>query len=708
MPTVNASPGLPRDDLFYRQWYLNNTGQSFGVPGVDLNVLDVWKDYTGAGVTVGVYDDGVQYDHPDLDGNYDTSLHIVIDGQVHDPYPEGPQSVHGTPVAGIIAAERNGKGTVGVAYGAKIAGVDIFFDPALGGGDFSVTGSLAFHEMDRFDITNHSWASAPYEDNQFSLRDDIVSFYAGWQESVQLGRDGLGTVNVVSAGNSRLDLEHTNMSNRTSSPYAIAVAAVTHDGEVALYSSPGASLLISGLSNVVVGPPEGDIWTTDRTGKGGYSDGKNQAPLNNNPNYDAFFGGTSAAAPTVSGVVALILDANPLLGYRDVQQILAYSARHVGSPIGSQPLGSEKYAWGFNAADTWNGGGLHFSNDYGFGLVDALAAVRLAETWTGQETFANLQLIKTDVWHGDKAIPYAKALTFTIATGADVSLESVELGLNHSGDLTDYDIVLTSPSGTKSILSTATPFFDVPSDAKIPWAYYSNAFRGEDAAGVWKISITDAFVANPGRLTDAYLRFYGAAPSDDDVLIFTNEFSDYAGRNGHSKVLGDTAGRDTLNAAAVSAATTIDLAKGTGVIDGVKITLRGSVQDVLGGDGDDKLTGDARANWLAGGRGADTLKGGGGKDVIEDGDGRDVMYGGNQGDLFRLGLDRDVDRIKDFELGRDWIELTCPANFDFDDLNLRTLKKGEVQISFLDECLIITGGRTLTAAALTDHDILIV
>jgi hypothetical protein len=49
--------------------------------------------------------------------------------------------------------------------------------------------------------------------------------------------------------------------------------------------------------------------------------------------------------------------------------------------VGVGPAGSERYLWQFNAADTWNGGGLHFSNDYGYGLVDALAAVRLAETW---------------------------------------------------------------------------------------------------------------------------------------------------------------------------------------------------------------------------------------------------------------------------------------------------------------------------------------
>ena len=83
----------------------------------------------------------------------------------------------------------------------------------------------------------------------------------------------------------------------------------------------------------------------------------------------------------VTGVVSLMYDANAGLGWRDVQSILASSARHVGSDVGGGIAGSEHYAWDFNAAGTWNGGGQHFSNDYGYGLVDALAAVRLAETW---------------------------------------------------------------------------------------------------------------------------------------------------------------------------------------------------------------------------------------------------------------------------------------------------------------------------------------
>lgn len=126
------------------------------------------------------------------------------------------------------------------------------------------------------------------------------------------GRDGLGTVNVVSAGNGRLEERNTNDSNLSAMPEAITVAAVGRDGYVTETSTPGASLLVSA--------PGEAIWTTDRVGVAGYSDGWSETG-NRDTSVTNAFSGTSAAAPMVAGVVALMLDANPALGFRDVQTI---------------------------------------------------------------------------------------------------------------------------------------------------------------------------------------------------------------------------------------------------------------------------------------------------------------------------------------------------------------------------------------------------
>ena len=107
-----------------------------------------------------------------------------------------------------------------------------------------------------------------------------------------------------------------------------------------LGSFGGASSFSSAGSSVLLSAPGEEILTTDLTGQGGFSV----------DDYFDGFSGTSAAAPIVSGVVALMLEANPELGYRDVQEILAYSS--------ANPTGNN---WSSNAATDANGGGLTFT-----------------------------------------------------------------------------------------------------------------------------------------------------------------------------------------------------------------------------------------------------------------------------------------------------------------------------------------------------------
>lgn len=188
------SASMPHDDPWFdEQWYLVNN-----VTGIDINVLPVWADYDGTGVTIGIWDDGVQSNHPDLADNYDASLHIILEnGDVHDPEPEDLRSAHGTAVAGIIAGVDNAIGVIGVAHGASIAGVDMFFDEALGV-------SIYTSAIKNFDVTNHSWGwTGGYFDSIFNPDDFAfgepfwADFHTGFHDGVIEGRGGLGTITVT-------------------------------------------------------------------------------------------------------------------------------------------------------------------------------------------------------------------------------------------------------------------------------------------------------------------------------------------------------------------------------------------------------------------------------------------------------------------------------------------------------------------------------
>ncbi|RCJ18701.1 hypothetical protein A6S26_28375 [Nostoc sp. ATCC 43529] len=139
---------LPSDFLFSYQWHLYNPG------GLDLNVVNVWDDYTGNGVIVGVIDDGFDYLHYDLDDNYDTTIDYDFNDNNFSAYGNLDDN-HGTSVAGIIAAENNGVGSVGVAYNATITGFRAISNNSIDGIIVGVTNAL--WNSVNVDVVNNSW-----------------------------------------------------------------------------------------------------------------------------------------------------------------------------------------------------------------------------------------------------------------------------------------------------------------------------------------------------------------------------------------------------------------------------------------------------------------------------------------------------------------------------------------------------------------------
>lgn len=600
---------MPSDGMVSSQWHLKNTGQTGGTPGIDINVTAVWDDYTGAGVSIGIYDDGVDYTHADLNDNYDASQHLIINGYTYDAMPNN--GYHGTAVAGLIAAENDGTGTVGVAYGSTITGVPILqsvMAPQI---------IAALNEWDHFDVVNNSWGNTtPFQVNASSSDEYWRSFDAAIVNA-GTGRDGLGTIIVKSAGNNRASGNDTNYDNFSNHRQVITVGAVDHKGMVTNYSTPGATTLITApSSNLTLG-----LTTTDVSGAAG----------DNSGDYLSDFGGTSAAAPLVTGVVALMLEANPDLGWRDVQEILAMSARQTGDP--ATLSGYEKYVWAFNGAENWNGGGMHFSNDYGFGMVDALAAVRLAESWTLQGTSANEIRVSVSA-APNAAIPDNGSVTFQLAIPQDIIIDHVELTVDilhpNRGDLR---ITLTSPDGTVSIVMDR-PLNGTESGDNLLFRFGSNAFWGENSAGTWTVTISDTKGGNVGTVKSLNLAAYGDSLTADDLYVFTNEYASLASDPSRATLTDSDGGTDMLNAAAVTSGSTLDLRSGaTSIIAGksIKIANGTTIENAYGGDGADLIIGNAGANKLYGARGDDTLEGGAGDDMLDGGTGNDIArYAGDR------------------------------------------------------------------------------
>jgi hypothetical protein len=603
--TMNATPA---DPLFRHQWGLLNTGQAYGGPGIDINVLPVWRDYTGAGIRVGVIDSGVQLDHPDLAGRIDPDA--VWDAAQDRPGggPIDPEENHGTAVAGIIAAEANTIGGVGVAPGATLGAYHVGFGADL---SFAVRNDqfeIAFRHAlaDRMDIVNNSWgATVPFAGGIYDEVEDLA----------RQGRDGLGSIVIFANGNSRAEGEDGGLELQHNVPYVINVGAVQNNGVITGYSTPGADLLISApggaQTNQAASRPGNGIVTTDRTGAEGYNKASGAAG-----DYTFSFNGTSAATPFVSGVVALMLEANPGLGYRDVQEILARSAR-VTDPAATN--------WTTTASGDWNGGGSRFSRDYGFGMVDAHAAVRLAESYRGREARTAAEVLELE--SGEALLDPVQleplsATSIPFVIDGDVTIEHVQLKVDfETVDSANLLMELISPEGSRIRLLNLAERTRGEPWPEGGFVLATPGFWGEKGGGIWELAVMsvnrDSSVNE--SLLSAELSVTGAAGHSRREIIYTDDFREMAEASSARQTLDEASGATIVNAAAVTGAVQLDLAQRMLNIGGVAVTIDDAttIGTIHGGDGNDIFRGDGAATVFAPGRGTNITEGGGGADRLK-------------------------------------------------------------------------------------------
>ncbi|APE05144.1 MAG: serine protease [Alteromonas sp.] len=556
-------------------------GEAALVAGEDINVVGAFaKGVTGKGVTAVVVDSGLELRHEDLSPNVvpNRSLNLETEGVLDrtDPTSQSTTGDHGTSVAGLIAAKGwNGKGGRGVSPDTGLIGMDYIGQPSplvpqaeLLVHGFPGSGISVDEEVSTF---NRSYGRSIPSFIGYSFLNEAIESYPN-----RILRSGKGAVNVKSNGNSfgdgggfdgslcqdngaialGLTCLNGNFDSTQGHPYYFSVAAVNSDGKHTSYSTAGA--------NTLVAAPAGEFgrWfpamvTTDQatcingysgfngssisifSNAGGEEFAQSQFPFNypGHPdnagcNYTSTFNGTSSAAPNASGVISLILSANPSLTWRDVRHILA-STSTVNDPENSPvviEMGEEDV---FVAHDGWveNGAGFNFNNLYGFGRVDAGLAVSMAlayeenlgeeviTDWTGLGTAIGVE--ETPV---NSAIPdnNAQGLTVEVEMTDDVVIEAMqfsfdvfnqdmgfgfvttdELGTRSVQTSAGMDLAIEviSPSGTRSVLlsskqslflpALSSDFAFLPEYILNDSVFLSNAFYGESAKGTWTIRLID-------------------------------------------------------------------------------------------------------------------------------------------------------------------------------------------------------------------------
>lgn len=544
-------------DLTSYQWHLVNTGQcafasDCGEASEDINQESTYSEgYDGSNVIVAVVDSGLEVGHIDLDDNMiPNESYDFTDGD-NDPTPSGSGGDHGTSVAGLIGSEDNSIGPRGVAPGVGLKGFNFLSAPSQTFPVYvdALGASTADPHASDVDIFNMSFG---YSNNDDFLIDSTFESHLRWA-MVNL-RSGYGAIYVKSAGNGFGDFgnatctsansagvscQNVNMDPENTVPWIITVGALNAHGERSSYSTAGSAIWISapggesgydesyGWSSS--NPPETFQPAMVTTDFSGCSRGYSQSPdfsaanrfednsngKNENCDFTSTFNGTSSAAPVASGAIALLLEQEPTLTWREIKHILATTARKVDPTHDGVTITVNGDNYQANLGWVTNDASYDFHNYYGFGAIDVDAAMAMAKNYTlGTESRLGSSLpteASADSGVLALTIPDASAdgVSDTLAINTNLFVEAVQVAVSvthsYSGDI---GIELTSPSGTKSILLNAVNGFYASDDLNA-MVLLSNAFYGEDSSGDWTLTAVDGELAYPGTLTRWTLTVFG-------------------------------------------------------------------------------------------------------------------------------------------------------------------------------------------------------
>ncbi len=310
---------VPNDTRYAEQWAFNNTGQTGGIAGADIDAQKAWDLSRGSGQTiVCVMDTGVDYNHPDLKANMWVNTKEIpgngVDddknGYVDDIYGIDPGDndsdpmdgdLHGTHCAGIIGAVgNNAMGVTGVAQKARIMAVKI--DGANGFSTVAILDGMTYAANNGAKVINMSFGS--YSGSAGDPFDLAIK---------SVGQKGV--ICVVACGNDMNDNDQLiSYPDGYPEDNIIAVAATDARDNLSSFSNYG-------LKNVDIAAPGSRILST--VPNGGYE----------------LEDGTSMAAPMVVGALSVMMDYNPKFTYKDYINFLYNGADKLPSLAGKMVTG---------------------------------------------------------------------------------------------------------------------------------------------------------------------------------------------------------------------------------------------------------------------------------------------------------------------------------------------------------------------------------
>tara|TARA_B100000029_G_scaffold441473_1_gene459323 strand:- start:136 stop:2778 length:2643 start_codon:yes stop_codon:yes gene_type:complete len=533
---IKFSDLIVDDPLRKYQWGNVNNGQcNFALKcssnANDLNGIDIPLINSNEPIRVMISDTSVQGSHEDLVDNFDFENSYSLPEEFNKNSSRYLNSSHGTAVAGIIGAtSNNGIGISGLASEKTNNGVLLIANKFLELYSYGEAEKIRnVTSKGVVDIFNFSWGypSYRYFNSNFAVSVKQMDEYIN-------GRNGKGVLYVKSSGNEgnssknkinygNYYVGNSNMDRNMSEIYTITTGAFNSDGEKSSYSTPGSNLWISA--------PGGEdgynypaIMTTKIEGcsylfgsqKNNFEKAGNLE--NEDCKYTSVMNGTSAAAPHVSAVIAIMLKANPNLTSRDIKHILAKTAKpSFMRPLKSDRLAKVEFEYNgdtilYDYGTQKNEAGFYFDNDFGFGKIDGGAAVKMAlnyipDSFGPLESFSTSRLINFPETGFKKFKGDGFKTEGEFDVKEDLFIENLQIYIELREHYGDFDLELCNENNLCSKLFNRTSGI---SGHSIREAHFStNMFYGTRSSGKWKVVLRNYDHTKSASFHRASLKFKG-------------------------------------------------------------------------------------------------------------------------------------------------------------------------------------------------------